>query len=97
MRCFLVRLFIGLLMLVIVVVMVDRIVELPRSVWGKIIFSSTQLFMVPSNYSKRTTDGNSEQHICRAYECSPYITTMHFVIVTYLFSSSLSYLLAVWK
>lgn len=78
-------------------VMVDRIAELPHSVWGKIIFSSTQPFMVLSNYSKRTSDANLEQHICRAYEHGPYIATMHFVIVTYLISTSLSYLLLVWK
>lgn len=78
-------------------VMVDRIAELPHLVWGKIIFSSPQLFMVLSNYSKRTTDANLEQHICRAYEHGPYIATMHFVIVTYLISTSLSYLLLVWK
>jgi len=57
-------------MLEIVVVMVDRIAELPHSVWEKIIFS-TQSFMVPLNYSKRTPDANLEQHTCRAYECCP--------------------------
>lgn len=39
--------------------------RVPLSVWAKVI-SSTQLFMVLSDYSKRTTGASSEQHIHRA-------------------------------
>lgn len=83
-------------MLVIVLVMLDRIAELPRSCLGKII-SSRQLFIIPSNYSKSTIDADSGLHIYRAYKCGLYIATTHFVIVTYLFNTSFYYLLSVWK
>lgn len=60
-------------MLVIVLVMLGRIAELPRSCLGKII-SSRQLFIIPSNYSKSKT-------VQKYTFCYSYLFIQYFILL----------------